>query len=278
MLVLLLGCDQIIEIDLPEQDPVLVVNAPFTPDSVWQASVSRSQDIQRQGAPEPVTNALVLILENGVVIDTLTHSLNDIYVSAGSRKPIAGHSYTLKASAPSFADVTGNEAAPVPVAPYTIAWRDSVSVDQFEGPLGEFSFSINDPAGTRNYYALNVYQIDTIIELNDTLIQLYPVYLRVQDPTLEFDIRTGGVLFQDVTFDGSSRSIKVQISSNNHDNSILFFGFSTVTESYYRYTKTLASYYETGFNPFAEPVRIYSNMTPGMGIFCGFSSTWGLVP
>jgi hypothetical protein len=35
---------------------------------------------------------------------------------------------------------------------------------------------------------------------------------------------------------------------------------------------------ETSFNPFAEPVRIHSNMTPGMGIFAGYSMSYDLVP
>jgi hypothetical protein len=278
MLLLLLGCEQIIDIDLPQQDPVLVVNASFTPDSVWIVSVSRSQDIQRQGSAIPVTNAQVVILENSVAVDTLTHAINDYYVSATGRSPMAGRSYTIKVSAPGFADVTGSDIAPLPVEPYNITWRDSVSVDPFEGSLGEFSFTINDPAGAGNFYALTIYQIDTFIELNDTFTYSNTVYPKIQDPVLELDGYTGAVLLQDVTFNGGSRTIKVQISSNNHDNSNMLFRFSTVTESYYRYTKTLSSYYETGFNPFAEPVRIYSNMTPGMGIFAGFSTAWGVVP
>jgi hypothetical protein len=278
MLLLLLGCEQIIDIDLPKQDPVLVVNASFNPDSVWIVSVSQSQDIQRQGSAIPVTNAQVVILENSVAVDTLTHAVNDFYVSARGRSPKAGRGYTIKVSAPGFADVTGSDIVPVPVEPYNMTWRDSVSSDPFTGPLGEFSLTINDPAGTRNFYVLRIYRIDTFIELNDTFTYSNTVYPRIQDPVLDLDGYSGSVLLEDVTFDGGSRTIKVQIPSNDHDSTNLLFSFSTVTESYYRYSKTLNSYYDTGFNPFAEPVRIYSNMTPGMGIFCGFSMISGLVP
>lgn len=277
-LLFLLSCEQIIPIDLPEQAPVLVVNATFTPDSVWQARVTSSQSIQVQDEPKAVTNAMVLILEDGAVIDTLAHVADDLYTSASGLKPLAGRTYTLRATAPGFAETTGSDIAPVAVVPTNIAWRDSVIVSQFGEAYGEFSFSIDDPAGADNYYVLTVLQIDTFIELPDTYIYVYPVYVQVQDPVLEYDVNSGGILFQDETFDGTRRVIRVQINQYEREYGLMFFALSTVSESYYKYVQTLSSYSETAFNPFAEPVRVHSNMTAGMGVFAGFSNAFDVIP
>jgi hypothetical protein len=70
----------------------------------------------------------------------------------------------------------------------------------------------------------------------------------------------------------------VLIDNDVHQRTQMFYGFSTVTEAYYRYETTLSDFTSAGINPFVEPVRIYSNMTPGMGIFAGISTSFGLVP
>jgi hypothetical protein len=278
-LVFFLGCEQIIPIDLPEHEPEIVVNCKFTPDSVWQARVTRSQSIQVLEPPIAIPYATVLILENGTVMDTLKYAYDDVFLSASGHKPVAGHAYTIKASAPGYTDVVGSDMAPAAVVPTDVAWRDSVSVDQWGAWFAEISFTIDDPADANNFYNLNVYKLDTIIEFNDTTISVYQIYVQIQDPLLEFDANTGSTLFDDATFNGSRRVIKVQVDQPNRDyGGAIFIGLSTVSEPYYRYTQTLSSYSETAFNPFAEPVRIYSNMTPGMGIFAGFSTAFAIVP
>ncbi|MEY3445155.1 MAG: hypothetical protein RLZZ519_3436 [Bacteroidota bacterium] len=273
------SCEQIIEIDLPEHDPVLVVNSTFTPDSTWAASVTKSQGIQVPRRPADVVDATVLILENGAVIDTLRHDQWDIYTSVRGTHPVAGHSYTLQASAPGYETVSGTDIVPMQTTPFDLAWRDSVYYDQFDGHHGEFSFKIADRPGEENFYMLNVYRVDSVFESGDTLFHFGPVRLLVQDPVLSSDDESGAILFDDATFDGTTRTLRVLIQSNDHASaSILVLGLSTVSKSYYLYSKTLPAHLSNGFNPFAEPVRVHSNMTPGMGIFAGYSATFGLVP
>jgi hypothetical protein len=277
LLLALLGCEQIIPIELPEHTPVLVVNATFTPDSVWKAQVTSSQSIQVLDPPMAVNNATVLILENGVVVDTLTYTIGH-YTSLAGRKPVADRVYTVRATAPGFAETIGTDRAPIAVAPFDITWEDSTSGNPNEGWYGDLSFTVDDPAGADNYYALSVLRIDSYIEFPDTYVYISPVYVQLQDPIMEYDIHTNAVLFQDETFDGNRRVLTVQLSQYERESGQLFFALSTVSESYFKYMQTLSSYSETAFNPFAEPVRVHSNMTPGMGIFAGFSNAFALVP
>lgn len=275
----LTGCQQIIDIDLPDLPAELVVNCTFMPDSAWQARVSASQGIQVGTTPPAVTDASVYVLENGLVIDTLRYAYEDLYIGNPAVKPQTGHTYTLQVAAPGYTAVTGTDYVPAPAQAHDVAWRDSVTIDQFEYHLGEFSFQIDDPAGVGNYYYLSILAVDTLFDGTDTVIYSFSIIPQIQDPVLEYDNYSGAIRFDDATFDGQTRTVKLLIRNDDHDYaSFLAFALSSTSEHYYRYGQTMSDYLETSFNPFAEPVRIHSNMTPGMGIFAGYTTVLGLVP
>jgi Domain of unknown function (DUF4249) len=267
MTFLSLGCDQIVDIDLPEVKPQLVVNLIFNTDSIWMARVTLSQNLDEPYSPIAAPGTKVLIEENGQVIDSLRQIQGDTFVSAGNLKPVPGRTYTVRASAPGYADVAGTETVPFPIGPTAASWRDSTSIDQFGQVTGEFKFAIDDPAGTHNYYMLSVVTRDTIIYWNQ-------VYSQSQDPQLVYNWRCSGHLIDDATFDGRSREFVLPIYSYTNDPMVrrdYFFILNTITESLYLYLETSVDYDNASGNPFAEPVRVYSNMPGGMGIFGGYS-------
>ncbi len=274
------GCKpQIVEIDLPPHDPALVVNCVFSPDSVWHAHVTASQGIQVADAPKAVENATVVIFENGAVVETLVHIVDGIYTAQNGTRPQVGHTYTIEASAPGYAKASGTDYVPVTVIPYGMEWRDSIAYNQFQGYNGEFSFKIDDPAGEENFYLLGVYQLDTFFDGTDTLYFVDDIYVEAFDPALESDFWSGDQRFNDGTFDGTSRTIRVQLSSDQHAlPTTLFFGLSSISKSYYLYVKSMSVYSQNEGNPLSEPTRVYSNMTPGAGIMAGYSTVYALLP
>lgn len=279
-LLLSLGCNQIIEIDLPEHKPQLVVNVAFNTDSTWKARVSLSQSIQTASEPVGVPSATVLIEDNGLVVDTLIHAQGDTFLSIADRKPVIGHTYTIRASAPGYTSVTGTETAPIPVLPTAAEFRDSVFVDQWGQVKGELRIGLDDPAGTHNYYMISTYSLDTFIYGLDTIISWNPAYGESQEPDVQYNFAASSFLIDDVNFDGLHREFKLQFytyQSAPEINSKHYYVLSTVTESFYLYMKTFADYGQASGNPFAEPVRLYSNMTGGMGVFSGFSPVVVLV-
>jgi Domain of unknown function (DUF4249) len=271
--VLLLGCEKVISIDLPDSEPVLVVNSLFSPDSVWQVRVTASQAIDVSTEPPAVTNATVVILENGIPIDTLVHDSADMYVSARGRKPVADHAYTLRASAPGFADVQGSDMTPRVVIANNLSFQDSVFLTQGEQQYrGEFSFTIHDWPGQRNYYLLDIYTVYHFIWDSTSITQVGQVGFASQDPILDTKTSYGQALFDDATFEGQSHTIKVYfagIAGHNGSSDTIYARLSVVTEPCFRYLQTMAKYNNAQFDPFAEPVRLYSNMTSGMGVFAG---------
>lgn len=275
-LLLVLGCETVVPIELPEHKPVLVVNSSFNPLDSWVLDLSSSLSIKKNDTIAKVNNALVLLEDNGIVIDTFLNVGNGQYES--SNTPIIGHNYTIRAAAEGFESVSGSDVIPSPVALQAISFRDSSRVVSNGPSYGEVSFSIDDPGNDENYYIAYVYQIDTFYNLQDTIIALNSIRPVVNDPTLSIDFQTSGILFTDATFNGQRKTVKIEIETYGNTQGRYFVGLSTCSQNYFKYVQTLSSFQETGFNPFAEPVLIHSNMSSKMGIFAGFAIDFQPVP
>lgn len=274
----LLGCEKVITLDLPEHKPQLVVNAMFGPDSVWQAHVTASQDINTPTAAQPVTDATVVIWENGLPIDTLLHDSADLYRSLRGRKPLPDRTYTLRASAPGYAAVQGSDHAPRVVIPTAFAFRDSATLSPEGQWEGEFSFRFQDWAGEHNYYVLDLYTIIHFYWDNRNITQVNPVYFSSPDPLWDIKSQQGQGFLDDATFDGQMQTVRVHFMGHQSGQDTVYARLTVLSETSYRYLQTMAKYEEADADPFAEPVRIYSNMTAGMGIFAGRSWYDWMVP
>ncbi|MGI9175802.1 MAG: DUF4249 family protein, partial [Rhodothermales bacterium] len=134
----LAACETAVEIELPEEEPRLVINSLFQTGNLWAVEVSESQSVLSDDALEPVTSATVEIMEDGEVVETLVYEpqradrlfVPPLYRSRQHR-PEAGRTYTIRASAPGFPTAEATAQVPEPL-PF------SVRIDRVE-PRDEFS-------------------------------------------------------------------------------------------------------------------------------------------
>jgi len=278
--VLLAGCEQVIEIDLPPHTPQIVVNSTFSTDSVVYAQISVSKQLQDTAQIQVLSDASVVLLEDGLPFDTLQFTSN-YFPGAyrGSRIPSAGKNYTLKASRSGFPTVEGNDLAPFPVAIENVTFQDSVPDPVNEGVWDEITFSFSDAGTTDDFYVAGI-QLSDSVEVVPGQWEVYTMMVGfiTDDPIMERDFTGNVVSFTDDSFQGGRRSIRMKV---NHDD--IAYGTAEIvllhtSENYFRYLRSINAYEETQFNPFAEPVIIHSNMTPQLGIFAGYSRSTALVP
>jgi hypothetical protein len=86
----------------------------------------------------------------------------------------------------------------------------------------------------------------------------------------------GRALFRDGLFAGTSHEIELDAfyyETGGNAPTTIPVTLSTLSEDYVRYQQTLALQDVTGDNPFAEPVRIHSNVEGGLGAFAGYTSS-----
>ena len=293
LLIALSACTQVIEPDLPEHPPRLVLHAFFTSDGAWTAHVGRSFGIlEPQSVPgrRAVADAEVELLAGDRVAGEL--EFNDaaqVYVFGDSALQ-AGETYSLQVSAPGFAPIRATDTVPKPVQTSILSYRTSSRPGSETTRDYSIKLEIQDPPGEANYYQISMYRIYTGRGASRS-----EVYLSTKDPSILADNSVDGSPFEEGNFEGSApyfrdtlfegRAHEIELSTDfdseiqlagdfdsEPDLSGMYLQVLHISEAYYEYLKSARLHDFTRDNPFAEPLNVYGNVENGYGIFAGYSS------
>ena len=292
LLTALPACEQVIEPDLPEHRPRLVLQAFFTSDGVWTANVGRSfRMLDLRLAPyesRTVADAEVELLAGDRVVSELEFSDAAQAYVFGDGTLQAGETYSLQVSAPGFEAIRATDTVPRPV-PTSILWFRAPASSRSGSGSGDYSvkLEIEDPPGEENYYQVSLYRvfagrgasrIEYSFSTNDPSI--------LADNSVDGSPFEGGEVeedapyFKDTLFDG--RTHRIELSSNldgDPDPSGTYLQVLYISEAHYEYLKSARLHDYTQDNPFAEPLNVQGNVENGYGIFAGYSSrTFELTP
>lgn len=296
MLILLLAamllgaCETVVDVAPPPHDQQLVAQGFFTPDSLWIVRVTHTVGYTSPEAPGFVDDATVEVWQEGQLRAQLALADSGTYAVSGNG-PTMDKRYTLRVSAPGYPSIEGSDALPLP-AP-VVAFNETVI-----GPadstvsrrrLTQIAITLEDPPDVDNYYGLLVVQARWSEDRLTGQVNPLPPSLFVfesDDPALgesAFDfLDTEKTLyyeafFTDGLFNGSTYTLDfdVQYDTPHPDaqvvvRRVLAVVLLSVSEDFFRYWKTAGRQALTNENPFAEPLRVHSNMTGGFGIFAGF--------
>jgi hypothetical protein len=263
---MLLGaCDAVVDIDTPDDTPV-VVNCLFDADSTWSVRVMRAwamgEPLYNGAANKAIDNAHVTITPvNGSPI-ALKYDTSGYYISA--ERPQPGTQYDLRVDVPGGQSITSSTmllpAVTVDTAYVSGSGTVTVTVEftDIPGPtwyeiLVWSSVSGNgggmqtdDPEATMDTYW---------IPNDDFGATLGPSYL----------------VLSDRTFEGKKKVLK--IIKTGFDNDVHHVVLRTLSGDYARYRATANKQQNIADDPFAQPVQVYSNIANGTGIFGGLSSS-----
>ena len=279
LLLALSACEQVIEPDLPEHTPRLVLQAFFTPDSTWVAFVGRSAGILESlpgRGRSIVADATVELLAGDRVIDELKFFQRErVYVwEKGALQ--AGEPYSLRVSAPGFTAIEATDVIPRPVPTAIASYHINTSTRSESRIKGDLSIKleIQDPPGETNYY-----QLRSFFLLGS---QRYEDWFSTQDPSIVADNGVDDLIegaewttapfFKDTLFDGQTHAIELSSDYYGPEHSRSYIQVLYVSKTYYEHLKSARIHESTLDNPFAEPVSVYSNVENGYGIFAGYSS------
>ncbi|MBW8048904.1 MAG: DUF4249 domain-containing protein [Cytophagales bacterium] len=261
----LFACEMIVDVDLPPYDSQLVANCFFNPDTLFEVHVSHSLGILDTGTLDNIENAKVEILENGQVISVLSHTGGGIYSSTGVY-PSAGQPYSLKVEASGYESIGALDAVPLAIPIISVTLKDSVYVGELDGTYAETTIKFNDPVSADNFYAIEIWQYDSIDGYR------YTISLSTIDPSVANEQYSSRILFSDIIFDGKTYDLKVYFDSYIlTQNRKLYVRLNSISKAYYLYNKSLRLHRQNQGNPFAEPVQVYGNIENGLGIFAGYS-------
>lgn len=286
-IVLLLSCETVSELRLPDKSPKPTVNCVFHPDSVWFMRITMSKPVS-ENSPDPfeqVKNASVMvksddgqsfeipyfIFQNGEVV------FREGYRSASFR-PQIGRSYTLEASLPGHETVIAQSSVPLPVEIDAVTIVSPIVED--ESIHAKIHFT--DPPGTNNYYTIAVYYVSEFTynqgDEQITRLNFNPANLEMEDVNrpLEGGYRSETeLLFDDNLLDGLAYVAPIVIlpSHNFENDKKIIFCLRSVSRDYYLFKKTKLLQFKAEGNPFSQPVQVYNNIENGFGLFGGYSES-----
>lgn len=206
--------------------------------------------------PDSVFDAEVSLYEDGEYVGNLTGKGPLFVTEAFTPKP--GNSYTVKASMDGYPDAFSEpEIIPFPVQLDTVKYILNSDREIY------LSTYFTDPPG-KNYYALKY-----ILSYNDTLF----------NKTLSQTPLMNTAVFDDKLFENSEfrHERKLSLSAGRYNNKSIFFNTIyivqySITESGYKYYKSLSEADYTNGDMFTIPSVIHSNINDGYGIFAAYST------
>lgn len=265
------SCKKVIDIDLPETDPKIVVNSFFTDNSRIKVHLSKSIGILESTSPD-ITDASIIVRENGVIIDTMYLESGYYYSNILAER---NNNYTLEVIAPGMESVFCEDIIPEKTILQSYVCTDSVLIAEDGFLINELKLDFKDFAGP-NFYEVELKAVN-IVHNNE--IGLW--FMKNSDPIitstglLDYNPRT--LIFSDKMFDGKTCSVKVYYATQpDGDDYKLRITFRSISETYYKYKEKQVAYlfslHQDIFSGMSEPIDLYSNITGGYGIFAGYST------
>jgi len=158
-------------------------------------------------------------------------------------------------------------------------------IDPRDTSLIEFTIVIDDPIETANFYRIGINMVGSN---NNPRLQYAstenpePVFMKYSyhkdnflnpGATENLYTLTYEILWNDNEFNGLEHSFKILVSRYTYTqpNTQYIISLYTLNEDYYNYMLNRWKFFKTEDDPFAEPIRYYSNSSNGCGIFA-FSS------
>lgn len=272
------ACEVSVPFGPAEAPPPVALSGAFSPDSLWRVRLIGST-AYGGSVPVPylpaVTDATVTILDvttgERLVFEA---ARNGTYRFAGT--PAAGHRYEITAARPDGSTLRASGESPPPpesdVTSIEAAGRDVIA-DQ---PVGVYRVTLR-LGGARAGESLVVEALRTDGAPD---ADLFPVFLSSDDPDLRDSFADDGPVRVYTEFSGravflgpilSGRTVVLVVRVPLVDEApSVRLRLTALSPDLRRHLATLDLQADRGGDPFTEPVRVFSNVDGGAGVFAGY--------
>lgn len=270
------SCTKEIEYKGDNGDPVLVLNCVAEKDSAIKVELSKSQFfLASSNGDFTITSGAVITLVNQTSGQTYTQNVpdaNGFYVFPTTA--LAGNSYTISATYSGFESVTSSMTVLTAIPILSV---DTSSYSSSGQTFMKADVKWNDPSGT-DFYILKLSIVNTVSGL-EYLSQPVGSNDQAMDELSASDFGDGEsfypqLFFTDELFDGSQKTLEVRFPKNFNvpdPDDHYKFTLYRCTEATYKYLVSIkkAEYAANDF--FSEPVKVFTNIENGYGIFGALS-------
>ncbi len=279
------GCKTVVEMDIPREPPKLVINSTLVPGEYMRIHISQSQYILDENDFIPVSGASVDVYEDDKFLTTLPDSTNGNYISATYRTE-KGKTYKIVASKDGFDEVSASVTIPEKSPDVLNIKLDTVEINEadYMATYLRFDIELKDDPDRENYYDISIIKKSWIyvydlsvtppVVIDSTLIT-FKLFLETKDLNME-DFQSSGehLIFNDDLFNGKTYHLKVLSELTNEETEIqdhegeptYYVHIANTSKSHYMYEISFMLQKWSEFDPLAEPVLVFNNITNGYGI------------
>lgn len=281
----MISCEKVVDIDVPFEKPMLVLNGFLNPDSSISVHVSKSQFILDEAELKNITDATITVFEEDKLLGQLMHQENGYY-TLSEVKPQTGKSYEIKAEKSGLPSVSASHQVLSKVIPSNLK-IDTIAYDEYGGTKLGIEFIVDDQEGQDNFYIVKVLEKGIGVyyqwygkDERDTIREPYSIAYEIEssDPILEsfcLDWNSCSLIVSDDYFDGKSYRFKITARSLGYypekEEVETFLVLYHIPESLYLFYKTLENNRSVSDNPFAEPAKVFTNVEGGFGLWTSLS-------
>jgi hypothetical protein len=292
-----ISCEQVIEMDVPERNPLIVLYSVLEADSVLRVQLTSSRYVTDDRPIDYIHNAQLRLMAGGEEVGSWQFLDNGVYELQGY-KLVSKNTYKIVAEAPGFTSVsaeaylTGATKAPEVLRIDTLQKGDNEQTVRFR-------IAMEDDPETTDFYRVqlmhsyNNYRYEQ--DANGNIVVVDTIRSTVMSPISssfgEFNSISNlvtvcsyyssfngcSVMFNDqllkektFTFDIFHHQYYFNPGMGNENpdqQDEYYLVFSRINRDYYQYILSADKNYTYSDNPFAEPSSLYSNIEGGYGVF-----------
>lgn len=294
---LIVSCDMetVVDLDIPEHEPVLVLNGLLNTDTLSRVVISHSVGAFANSAPSFVHDATVSLFKDNVFVGFLEIDSSDVvyvyymdsdynvdsipmYYYTNNHIPEKGVTYRIEVEHIDYPSISAETYVPNDIMLYDI------EVDTSNEEKINVSFSFDDDPNQQNYYMLELFanclKVGDDGSLNEESFDCDALLLS-NDPSFPYQIpfdgytfRGNNVVFTDALFNGQQKTIDLDVEAKwvSEFEQVYFdtiiVTFSTFSDDTYSYFNSLGEHRTKGkLGLFGgEVIPVYSNVQNGLGV------------
>jgi hypothetical protein len=270
------ACEQFLEVDLPGQEPKLVLNGLLENTDTIKVFLSKSRGIlegNQYDRFESVTDSEVYIkLDNGAILPFIFKEQSNPFESFSYYYLTgfdfgSGDRFEIFAESDGFQPVNSQVVFPQFIPIKEISFQNLGPSGSLENhDLFEFTLKFEDPS-TKDFYELGgqISGKSTIQENSYYGSELYPIPV---NPAYEKDFNSNSnILFNDVLLRSNEAEMVFRTTLPRYYELEVSINLAHVSESYYRYYASAELQSNNEGDILSQPVLVYTNIQNGLGIF-----------
>jgi hypothetical protein len=275
---------------MPPFEDRLAVHGYIAIGDTFSVTVGQTVRDNRSGTQTYLSNALVQLYAQGVLLDTLRYDSASKYYISKKVRAEAGKPYTIKVEAKGFRSVEATATGISAPVTESIKHIKKARTSQYGNVLDDVFFSFHDPAGVKNYYLVQVHSSDYYNYLG-CVYSTDPAIEQPKGSALPFDdgdcIDPKFIFFTDESFEGQLKEISLSgytsgLTPHNVPGDRLYKPYIkryAISKQFYDYYKFTSAIHDRDELPFVtEMASNKGNIVNGYGIFTIFGVVTDTLP